>query len=106
MRSEADWSDTSESDAESTATVLDNTVTGGQVAPLLAPTMEPGPVGPAGCHRGLYPPPPTSGDTATAVIPYRHGYTPHGGLHATDLPEVLLKHGLSDEEFPCGAPER
>jgi len=58
MRSEADWSDTSESDAESTATVLENTATGGQMMPVPAPATEPGPVG---VPPETIPPPRTSG---------------------------------------------
>ena len=102
LRKEADWSDTSESEAESTDTVLENTATGGPVTPLLAPSTEPGPVG---APLGTMPPPPTSGATATAVIPYRQGYTPHGRFHTTALPKVRLGYGLSDKELPGRAPE-
>ena len=84
MRSEADWSDSSESEAESTATVPDNPAAGGQVAPLSAPPTDAGPIG---APSGTMPPPPASGsaagdwgsgNTATAVTPRRRGsrFTP------------------------------
>jgi len=69
LRRKADWSDSGNSDAESTTTVMDNPTAGGQMAPSVAPATEPGPMG---APPWTVPPPPTaestSGDWGIGVL--------------------------------------